>query len=381
MKGKVFYILSITVLAACKEKFEIPGGGPSGGYLVVDGIINGRQGPTNIRISRTLALVDSFLMRDELNAAVVVEGEDNTQYPLFEARSGLYTRNQLNLQQGVKYRLRIQTSDGKVYLSDFTENKRTPDIDNISWEKGEEELVLFINTHDAQNKTWNYKWDYEETWEFHSTYPSELRYTYNQNGNPVGVEERPFNERLAIFTCWQRDNSKSLLIGSSRKLERDTIHLPIHRVQNGTWKISVLYSLLVRQHAISDASYSFLETMRKNTEQMGTLFDAQPSQLQGNIHCENDPSEMVIGFVDVSELKEKRIFIKRSDVSPWDYRMDCAEEQSIRNHPDSVVWGLEPTRVHERALSGPGILRYYAASVECVDCRSRGFNVKPSFWP
>jgi hypothetical protein len=376
----VFYILLIPAVAACREKYELPYTGPATGFLVVDGVINSGQGLTSIRLSRTLALVDSFLFKNETHAAVMVEGENNTQYPLFETGEGVYTNSQLNLQQNEKYRLRIRTSDGKIYLSDFTENKRTPDIDAISWEREEDGLIFYVNTHDPQNNTWYYKWDYEETWEFHSAYHSELRYAQNNQGDPVGVEERPYAESMAIFTCWQSDKAKDILIGSSKKLERDTIHLPIHSVENGSWKIGVLYSLMVRQHAISAASYEFLQLMKKNTEQLGTLFDAQPSELRGNVHCENDPEEIVIGFVDVSEAKEKRIFINRNEVTPWSYRMVC-EEISVFNHRDSIVFGMEPTTVHIRPPTGSGVIRYYASTLECVDCRSRGTNVKPSFWP
>ena len=114
---------------------------------------------------------------------------------------------------------------------------------------------------------------------------------------------------------------------------------------------------------------------------MGSLFDAQPSELTGNIRCVSDPSEPVIGFVDVADAQEKRIFIRRGEVNPWDYRQSCLEV-SIANHPDTlVVFAYQiPTTVAATNMRGDTI-RIFVAEPDCVDCRLRGTDVKPSFWP
>jgi hypothetical protein len=379
MRQLIFYILLLTAAAGCKEKYELPYSGPSTGYLVVDGTINGGTGPTNIFISRTLALVDSVASRKESNAVVRVEGENGTQFPLIETQEGTYSSPQLNLQPNVKYRLRILTSDGKVYHSAYSENRKTPDIDNISWEKNGDGVQLFIDTHDPLNNTRYYHWDYEETWQFHSAFSSYLQYTFNPAGDVTGVTDRHPDDAAKMFTCWAGEKSATILIGSSARLSRDTIHLPINFIPMGSWKISVKYSILVHQYALSAAAYEFLQRMKKNTEQVGSLFDAQPSELIGNIQCEDDPSEVVIGFVEVTESKFKRIFINWTEVAPWNYMSGCYEE-SVFNHPDSINLGLIPTNVDEFGLGG-GIVRFNASTPNCVDCTTRGTNVKPSFWP
>jgi hypothetical protein len=369
----------LTAAAGCKEKYDLPYSGPPTGYLVVDGTINSGQGPTNIRLSRTLALVDSVASRNESNAAVTVEGDNNTQFPLIETQQGLYNSPQLNLQPGVKYRLRIRTSDGKVYLSAFTPNKKTPDIDGISWERDFDDIQLFINTHDATNNTRYYRWEYQETWEFRSPFLSSLKYIFNPAGEPIGVTDRDYDEMMRMYTCWASQRSSTILVGSSIKLSRDSIHLPVTTIENGSWKISVKYSILITQHALSVAAYEFLQRMKKNTEQVGSLFDAQPSELVGNIQCEGNPSEVVIGFVEVSEAKEKRIFIDNSEVLPWNYRTGCVQEK-IKNDPDSIPIGFIPTGAAE---SGPfgAVVYFFASTPICVDCQTRGTSNKPSFWP
>lgn len=382
MRKKLVYIILLIGGLACKEKYELPYAGPSKGYLVVDGVINSGQGPTAIRLSRTLALVDSVGSRNELRATVRVEGEDNSQYPLMESNGGLYTATQLALNNSVKYRLYIRTTDGKEYVSDYRNVIQTPPIDSVEWVREDGGVQFYINTHDPLNKTLYYRWEYEETWEFHSVYPARLKWIHDPRTLLITkVVPNDADSVPKMFTCWQFAKSTNLLIGSSVKLSRDTIHLPIHFIPEDSWKISVLYSMLLRQFAMSKDGYEFLQRMKKNTEQVGSLFDAQPSELVGNIHCVSNPAEPVIGFIETASMHEKRIFIRRSQVPDWKYRMFC-EEISVVNTPDSLNERgyMLPTDVASLSPRGD-TLRVNVSDPDCVDCRRRGTNKKPPYWP
>ena len=76
--------------------------------------------------------------------------------------------------------------------------------------------------------------------------------------------------------------------------------------------------------------------MKKNTEQTGSLFDPQPSQLSGNIHCLTDPNELVIGYVEITQEQTQRIFISSSEVSDWHYDPGCALYE-VDNNLDSIA--------------------------------------------
>ncbi len=54
--------------------------------------------------------------------------------------------------------------------------------------------------------------------------------------------------------------------------------------------------------------------LKNNTEQLGSIFDAQPSETGGNLHCKTDPTEQVIGFIGCSSQTQKRIFINRYEL-------------------------------------------------------------------
>ncbi len=147
---------------------------PPQAILVVEGFINS-NGPTTITLSRTIKIYDDSVVDNrEHNAMVNIEGENNDSYPLYETGDGVYTSDSLQLNSNEKYRLQIKTGDGKEYVSDFSAYRTTPDIDSLSWTRNSDGVKIYINTHNDQNSTGYYDWKYEETWEFHAAYYSQL---------------------------------------------------------------------------------------------------------------------------------------------------------------------------------------------------------------
>ncbi|HEX6426387.1 MAG TPA: DUF4249 family protein, partial [Niastella sp.] len=231
------------------------------------------------------------------------------------------------------------------------------------------------------NNTWYYRWTTEETWEYHSSYYTSLDFLRNPATNEIkGIKwRRPdMLPEEKLYTCWKGENSTSLILGSSKKLSIDSIHKPLIYIQPGSWKVSVLYSLNVKQYALSKEEYEFLEKMKSNSEETGSIFGHQPSELKGNIHCITNPNEPVIGFIGIANRQEKRIWIKRTDLPDWRYMLPC-EEHTVPTDSAAFYSAYMPTNPIEYGPSG--ILTYLAVNPNCVDCTLRGTNVKPSFWP
>ncbi|MEP6584803.1 MAG: DUF4249 domain-containing protein [Ginsengibacter sp.] len=385
MKKTLFYIIFLFIAYSCKEKFNANIISPSTGYLVVEGFISSGQDPTTITLTRSVRLYDSVNIVPEQNAIVNIESETNQLFPLSETASGVYTSEILILNSNEKYRLQIKTQDSKEYVSDFAIVKKTPDIDSISWTRENGGVKIYVNTHDPQNNTKYYRWDYAETWEFHSTYYSSLKYFFNQSNVPIGVGFKSADHGIdtTIYKCWNTFSSTNINLGSSEKLEADVIYLPLVYIEPASVKLSVLYSFDVRQYALSHEAYLFYQKIKKNTEGIGSIFDAQPSELKGNIHCVTDPAEIVIGFIDISEEKVKRIFISNNELPGWGYKARCAAI-IIDNQPDSIIkYGIGVTPTIPFSFTGFGAVKEFYASpdVNCVDCTLTGSNIRPSFWP
>jgi hypothetical protein len=348
---------------------------------VVEGIINSGTGPTTFSLTRTTKLVDSFNINYVIGATVTIQGDNNTGFTLAESAPGQYTSPQLPINANQKYRLYIKTKEGKEYQSEYIRVKKTPQIDSISWERGNG-VQIFADTHDPLGNTRYYKWEYEETWEFHSPFTSSLHYISAGGGKLLVAYRFPSRSPdLSFFTCWQGGKSTQLLIASTAKLQKDTTHFQLVNIPAASWKLSVLYTIKVKQAAISAAGFEYLQRMKKNTEQTGSIFDAQPSELRGNIKCLTNPSEPVVGFLEVSDIWEKRIWINSGQVPQWGYTTGC-RVTTVINHPDSIAAVGSPTPTVPVEEIGPVIKSFAGASNStCVYCTELGTNVKPSFWP
>ena len=385
MKHKYLQIiLALAFVLSCKQVYNPPNNSPDTGYLVVEGFISSGASPTSITLSRTVGLNETNAIIYEKNAALNIEGDNNDNFPLEEGVNGEYHSQPLTLNSTAKYRLHIKTGNGKEYVSDYATVKSGPPIDSVSWKREDGGVRIYINTHDPNNNTKYYQWRYEETWEFYSAYQSTLRYTTDAQNVITGVAYRYPNQTAdtTIYRCWNTVNSSNINIGSSEKLTSDVIYLPLIYIPGRSIKLSYLYSVNMRQIALSEQAYRFMEKMKKNTEELGSIFDPQPSELQGNIHCVTNPSEIVIGFVEVSDEKQKRIFIRKDQVPDWGYSPSCTTVE-IDNIVDSIKKygsGRIPTIAGKTSPFG-SIITFYAADPGCVDCTLSGTNVKPPFWP
>ncbi|NCT75310.1 MAG: DUF4249 domain-containing protein [Chitinophagaceae bacterium] len=361
----------------CRDPYlpDVVAGAPN--YLVIEGVLNAGQGATNVRITRTTQIDRTSAITGEANAVVTVEGKDNSSVSLSYQGNGQYVHPNLNLAIGNEYRLRVKTTNGKEYLSAYVVAKTTPPIDSVTWSRSATGGVdIMVNSHDETNKTKYYRWEYDETWEIRTYFFS--KYIY---------ENRRVRERVMpaedVSICWRNRSSTNILVGTTNRLQSDVISkMPVTGFSNGDDRLSIRYSILVRQYALDKDAYEFYDLLRKNTESIGTIFDAQPSEVKGNITCLTDPAEPVIGYVTASSVEEQRIFINASQVPDWRFPQIC-EVQTVT--PDSVVYYFEILGYSPyEADIPPGTTvpkAYFGSYGVCVDCTKRnGTKTRPSFW-
>lgn len=375
--GKLFLLVAAIVqLLSCKEPFEPAVKNGHGAFLVVEGVIS-TSGPTTIRLSRTINVSGANDPMPVEGASVMVEGDDHTSFPLRYAGDGTYQAPQLNLATGQGYRLRIRTPEGKEFLSDYNTARANPDIDHVIWKRDDQGVGIYVNTHDPDNNTRYYRWEYVETWQTRSYAYSSVKFTPSWQGLT-----RPPEEAEQLYTCWKTTPSTNILISSSARLSEDVISdYPLVRIPNDDEKLAIRYSILVRQYALTREAFEYLQRMKKNSEQMGSIFDPQPSEARGNIRCLTDPDEPVIGYVTVSPVFERRIFIDRSDVPGWNYMFACVMDD-VKNHKDSLeaVFGHGDNIAIEPIEQEGKVTRYIYSTAQCMDCRIFGSNIKPDFW-
>ena len=366
----------LLLLVHCKKPYEPAVIKAANNYLVVDGFINtSAGGTTTIRLSRTRNLTDRVVTIPEQRATAAIEDAQGTAYPLQETGTGgVYNSRTLNLNPAGRYRLSITTFNRNQYRSDLVTSKQTPAIDSVTWQQPGD-INLFVNTHDATSTARFYRWEYVETYEYHSLYDT-----------PYGLANGLIYVRDTanfVHICWASANSTGVILGTSAALGQDVINAaPLTVIPQNDGRLLYRYSMLVKQYALTPEAYFYWQIIQKNSQQLGTLFDLQPSQLVGNIHSVTNESEPVVGFVSATNEQQKRIFIDHLDLFNWVVPMppDYCPVLEIAKDPLNVlnITTSDTTFAPWYFVSNAGLK---ISKKECLDCTLKGgTNHKPSFW-
>jgi hypothetical protein len=384
MRKWKLYLLIVTLAVACKKPYSPKVIDSPRSYLIVEGVISGND-TTTIKVSRTVGL-SSKVVDNPVTANVSIESDNGAKYDLYQSAPGIYKFDNIQLDAAHKYRLHLTTPDNNgEYLSDYVPVKNAPAIDSIGFTATAKGVQIYSNTHDNTNSTRYYRFDYTETWQFHSLYYSD----WVSDGTQI-VARTPDQD---IYTCFKSDNSSTILLGSTAKLTQDLLFQnSVTAIESTSEKIEMKYSILLRQYALTADAYTFWESLKKNTEQLGSIFDAEPTQLAGNIHNVHDNTDIVIGYISAGGVSKKRIFITAEQLPPTyrtTYPYDCMQDSLWYRNPhtfngendvkDVLIPMIQiPTSAFYEG--GPSPAGYLGASQYCVDCTLRGSKKIPDFW-
>ena len=388
MKRWITSLCLALIVASCKKPFT-----PSESistdnrYLVVEGIISGSSDSTFITLSRTKKVDTLRTIYPETGAQVRVESDANNSFNLAEIKVGIYASAPISLDGSHKYRLRIKTTEGKEYVSDFVVVKNAPSIDSVGFVAENDGAHIYVNSHDPTNSTRYYRWDYREDWRFHSEYRS----AYLKSGAPR-------QESQQIYDCFAKDSSTNVLLASTTKLTQDIIYkAPLTMVPSTSEKIEKKYCISVRQYALTSDAYDFWQNLQKNTEKLGSIFDVLPSQIKSNFHCVTNPNELVIGYLSVGNTSFKRTFFTAGQFPPGyspKYPSYCEIDTTFVSPNPKIPSEVTSTENYNKPNSPyvpimalypiPDIFgvpyAYTFSTTLCVDCTIRGTTAQPLFW-
>jgi hypothetical protein len=377
-------MFALTALAtACRKAYDPPAITSQGTYLVVEGDIN-TSGVTTVILSNTVNISSTVTTNPVTGAAISIQSNQGASYQLTAStQPGVYQSANLNLPAGPQYRLSIATAAGQQYYSDYEPVIYNPPIDSVGYILSGTGIQLYVNTHDPSNNTKYFRWDYGETWIFNTEYGS----AYITNG----VTIVPRTAQQIISRCFASDSSTNIFLGSTADLKQSIVYQnPLTAIPSTSEKLETEYSIEVNQHALSADAYNFWTLLKENTENLGGIFDPQPSNLNSNIHNSLKPAEMVVGFVNVSSTQTRRVFIYRSNLPNWTatYPYPCQIDSDYYVHPKSNVNDVALNLIPLTSLSipiqpWPNIyfpIGWLASSIPCVDCTIRGTTTEPPFW-
>ncbi len=363
---------------SCVEPYNPPVIENGVSILIVDGSMN-PQGKSKIRLTRSQNLSETSKVGVELKAIVSFEDEAGSALVLQEEGNGYYSLPQQTFDLQKKYRVKITTTDAKEYASEFVPVVKNPPIDAVSWKiTSDNGVQLYVSTHDFENDTRYYRWDYEESWNYTSAFNSNFEW---KNGRPAIRSEN-------IYKCYRTQLSGKISVGSAARLSQAVINnFPLVYLEQRSEKIRFKYSVLVNQYGLTKEAYEYWLQLQSNTESLGTLFDPQPSQIRGNMTCLSDNSETVLGYFTAGSTTEQRIFIN-SDFLPrpktyiTSFDGCTADTLQVSSIPFLKPKDLPNILLLNPLPGGPGpITAYSTSTAACADCRSvGGTTTKPDFW-
>lgn len=387
MKKVVKYIMilmSAMFVASCVYPFTPEGVEEEVGLLVMEGDINSGIFSTFVP-SRSIALTsESQTVQKVVLSDIYVEsdgGEKFGSYEVIESSDNnfvnkvklSYNVDTRGLDRNSKCRL-VFSVEGKTYMTDWLDFTPTPPIDSVTYSVPEDKsrLDIYVHATGVNDSLRYFKWDYKEDWEFHSYFNQKIYYYPDSNQ----VYELT-DDMVKNMYCWNSSVSTGINIFSTETLSENIVKdYLVRSIPNDDRRISYLYSIEVYQKALSQEAYKYWETLLKNNDGSAGIFAPQPNEMRGNIFCESDPNEMVLGYISSCAVEKKRIFIDRLDHRIYLSQDVCAQEaKPVELWRNSYSSGWEP--VFADPLSGEVMW----APRKCVDCRVYGHKNKPSFWP
>lgn len=376
----IYVILFAFLLSSCVEKYR-PEISKYDNLIVVDGQITNLPPPYTVRLSTSTPLF-SQEVTPITDCEVIISDDFGTDEILKEVESGVYQTDSMGIQGtiGRQYKISIYVNDGTLYESDFEEMKQPVELDSVYAEIEHREVggydhtidgyQFYLNTKEAISDTNYLLWNLEATYHYESDYT--IRWVWE------GTLEW-FHAPWKYYNCWIDDPISDIFVMSTAGLNMPKVNaFPLHFVDTETRKLSVKYSLLVKQFTINENAYAFYQGIQENTEQ-GSLYDQQPGQIRGNVFNISNMSEPVLGNFLVAGVDQQRIFVEKLKWPAQYYYSQCSlTEADFEAYADLLWLGWHEIPVY--AIETPGGRRA-VPNQNCVDCRRRGGTVeKPDYW-
>ena len=312
--NRVFqYIMLIFLLAlSCVDPYW-PNLEGEGDVLVVDGLVTDDPDNQYVRLSFSAPANDQEYI--PVSNALVTVTDDLGQTVIFhETDNGNYYPDNFAGVAGRKYSLSVSLPGGKHYSSDFQPLTLSETFDSIYYvlesqpttdpEYNIEGVRFYINNIPSAHQEKYYLFQLVETYKFHVEFV--LKYIEAGNGLIEITDPPP-------TLCYKTTNIYGFYIFKSKPdVNPMSQTLPLHFVPFDTKQLYERYSLQVKQVTISEEVFNLFYRVNQQSNS-GSLYTIQPYNIIGNIKCDNDNNETVLGCFIVGGLSKKRKYFNRPE--------------------------------------------------------------------
>jgi len=400
MGHKSIYVLAVIfTLCTCIDPYSPKLKGYDS-LLVVNGLITDENAAYTITLSKTLQDQNAIPVVVSDASVYITDETGNSSY-LNSMGGGIYKTNSVDFRGviGKSYTLHITTHEGNEYQSTPCIMQSVPDIDSVYFARDEETvnngtesqtgLMIYLDSKPGDNNVF-YRWSFEETWKFKVPFPK--RFNYIDSAHIFRIDN-------VHEICWKSNKSGDILIksvypGQNPRIEKEPI---LFISSDKSDRLMIEYSVLVKQYSLSKDEFNFWDNLKKVNETGGDIFASQPFEVISNIHNINNPDEKVLGYFQVSAVKQKRKYILFQDMVnlqlPF-FHYDCKSiARGPQDYPatdppwtfDVVYNGFPPTSgyIFVEPIIDPAtnmLERLVFTTFECANCELSGSSARPDFW-
>ncbi|HVN56698.1 MAG TPA: DUF4249 domain-containing protein [Bacteroidales bacterium] len=375
--------------------------------MVVDGLVTNADNSYKVSLTESIEAQDST-PKTISDATVYITDDNGVRTDLLPAGNGIYKTDSLTFrgETGRTYQLHITRSDGNEYVSDSCKMLPVPEIDTVYFFKDSrlynnqtvlrQGISIFLDSKEPQEENNYLRWTFDETWKFRIPYPTSYVFLNDSTINSLPPSE------IKEF-CWRTNKNTEILTREINPGSTGPIKgVPITFIASElSGRLLMRYSIIIHQYSVSRNEYNFWNNLKMVEENLGDLFGKQPFAVASNIKNKRDPSEMVLGYFQVSSVSEKRIYLdflkdieplnlpvylypcQLITVSPMDFydptsrQKPMTFEQMYNMFINSKRYSFvepvyDPTTYKLSKLS--------FTTIECADCEKSGSSVTPYFW-
>ncbi len=375
--GSLFLVI-LTLFLGCRTPYEPEVPATELRVLVVEGYLDTQGLKSELKLSRTIPLAAKDAFAPEQGAIVVLKNSSGQSFPLTESTPGIYLFEK-DIDEQQTYVLEITLTSGERYVSESLLPIVTPAILDAGFKRDEEGVEVFVSTQGTADAD-DFLWTFEEAW----IYRPRIRSPYVYIPAEKEVRTRTAQEQNSL--CFKSEVSPGILLEtSSRFRDQVVFQKTITEIPKGDERIMERYSILISQKGISSEDVPFWEILKKNTEDIGSIFSPLPSLIGGNIKSLDDANSPVLGQVSLGVIRQQRVYINLEDVSPWNYLNpefnDCTiGEDAVLAKDYESTFGNGAVVPARPLMVGTSIVGYFPTSKRCTDCTLYASPLKPSFW-
>ena len=297
-------------LISCVEEVQLPPRSVAS-RLVVEGLITNEAPPYSVKLTFTGAYNSLLYGQHEIpvNGAAVsltevggptIQLQQDPITPFFYwQRDPAFVGT-----VGKSYQLTVELADGTRYVSDPEPLKEVAPIDRLYAEyrprpnddfSNPDQYEVLLDTQDPNTPGDYYRW---------SAYGYVPRLS---TGEPRGFAGRCCQYCFyPIYGSGSDVQSDALINGKA--ISRRSVHVsPIFYVGQ--------HFIEIRQYSLSKSAYQFWTRFEEQRKRTGSLFDPLPASIEGNVHDENDPNRLALGYFGASAVSTRRMIIPGDTLS------------------------------------------------------------------